>query len=733
MTPFIHERGTVLSVITGTCILISIFTYSNQEGHTRMDLRTKLLLGVGIALIAAFTLVALFSAISMEASYEKLERLDMERSVATTMNALETDMKNTYSTARDYSAWTDTYRFVNGENPDWIRENMGPDFFSRFSMDHVLIFNRTGHLIFSMQFNDSALQIEPAPGILIDDIGKFNMAMEAIRSEKGSYGILESSTGPVLISSHPILTDDYEGPAAGSLHLAHQLDEEYLADLSVRTGHTVSVVPSAEVFGNASLAGIASQFSSGKAVAVQPVNENIVSGYIPLEDQQSPADYYLVVSKPRTVYNTGMQGIVTFLSSLAVAGICLIIFVLLFVDRIILSRLNAIIRRVRARKAVGNMPGLAEPDSADELTRLAVTIDPVFAELAESEERIAESEERYRMLAESARDLIFIIDKDDTVAYVNTFGAQSFGLSREEIIGKPRSTLFRGDVGDRQRESLRQVLSTGQPFKIEGSLPLPNGEIWQDTLLVPLRDTHGTIHAVMGISRDITDRKNAEDALSSVNKKLNLLSTITRHDILNQLTALATYLELSRDYADNPTLRDFISKEQEIAAIIDREINFTRDYQDLGEVVPVWQNVSSTIAAVRRSLMPGNVKITTEVSGVEVYADALFEKVFFNLIDNALKYGGAELSSIRFSARREGDALVITCEDDGVGIPPEDKARIFERGFGTHTGLGLFLSREILGITDITIAETGTYGSGARFEITVPEGKYRFPVMDHKG
>lgn len=691
-----------------------------------MDLRTKLLLGIGIALIAAFTLVALFSAISMQTSYLALEKVNTEGSVKTTMNALETDMKSAYSTTRDYSAWTETYRFAHGENPDWIRENMGADFFSRFPMDRVLIFNSTGYLIFSMQFNDTTLEIEPAPGIFIDDIGKFNMAVEAIRSERGSFGILEAATGPVLIASHPILTDDYEGPAAGSFHLARILDDEYLTDLSARTGHRISVISAQEVFGNASLAGVASQFSSGKAIAIQPENNDMISGYVPLEDQQSPADYYLVVSDPRTIYNTGMTGIVTFLSSLAVAGICIIIFVLIFVDRIILSRLNAIIRRVRTRKTEGNIPGQAAPDTGDELTRLAVTIDPVFAELAESEERIAQSEERYRMLAESARDLIFIIDKDDTIVYVNTFAAQSFGLPREEIIGTPRSTLFRGDVGDRQSESLRRVLSTGQPFKIEGSLPLPTGEIWQDTLLVPIRDTRGTITAVMGISRDITDRKHAEQALSNVNKKLNLLSTVTRHDILNQLTALATYLELSRDYADNSTLKDFISKEQQIAAIIDREINFTRDYQDLGEVVPVWQNVSSTITAVLRSLMTGDVKIVTDVSGVEVYADALFEKVFFNLIDNAIKYGGAKLSSIRFSARRAGDALVITCEDDGVGIPPEDKERIFERGFGTHTGLGLFLSREILGITDITIAETGTYGSGARFEITVPEGMYRF-------
>jgi signal transduction histidine kinase len=68
---------------------------------------------------------------------------------------------------------------------------------------------------------------------------------------------------------------------------------------------------------------------------------------------------------------------------------------------------------------------------------------------------------------------------------------------------------------------------------------------------------------------------------------------------------------------------------------------------------------------------------------------------------------------------------VITYEDDGAGIPAQDKENIFRRGFGKHTGLGLFLSREILAITGITIRENGEPGKGVRFEILVPRDMYR--------
>ncbi len=93
-------------------------------------------------------------------------------------------------------------------------------------------------------------------------------------------------------------------------------------------------------------------------------------------------------------------------------------------------------------------------------------------------------------------------------------------------------------------------------------------------------------------------------------------------------------------------------------------------------------------------------------------------------MDNAVRYGG-KITTIRFSVLERDEDHLIVCEDDGDGIPAMEKEKIFERGFGKNTGLGLFLSREILAITGITITETGEPGKGARFEMTVPKGMWR--------
>ena len=230
-----------------------------------------------------------------------------------------------------------------------------------------------------------------------------------------------------------------------------------------------------------------------------------------------------------------------------------------------------------------------------------------------------------------------------------------------------------------------------------------------------------------GTHMDITRLKQMEDALRQANMKLNLLNSVTRHDISNQLMALKGYLALSkRNLADPAITAEWIAKEERIADILERQIAFTRYYQDMGVNEPVWQNVGGNVGKAAAALSPGKVKIVDGHPDLEVFADLLFEKVFYNLIDNALRYGGERLTTIRISSQETDDGLVLACEDDGAGISDNDKKHLFERGFGKNTGFGLFLVREILGITGITIRETSEPGHGARFEMLVPKGMYRF-------
>jgi len=248
---------------------------------------------------------------------------------------------------------------------------------------------------------------------------------------------------------------------------------------------------------------------------------------------------------------------------------------------------------------------------------------------------------------------------------------------------------------------------------------------WHTSSAVPTRDETGRIVGFYGIARDITERKKTEDALRLANRKLNLLSGIARHDINNQLSVLRGYLSILQKKPHDPTLDSYFQNASTAAERISSIIRFTKEYEEIGVRAPGWENYRAIVDTAAKETTLGEVLVNNDLpSGNEVFADPLILKVFYNLMDNAVRYGG-KITTIRFFVENSGEDHIIICEDDGKGIPADEKEKIFERGFGKNTGLGLALSREILSITGITIRETGIPGDGARFEMTVPKGMYR--------
>jgi len=132
-----------------------------------------------------------------------------------------------------------------------------------------------------------------------------------------------------------------------------------------------------------------------------------------------------------------------------------------------------------------------------------------------------------------------------------------------------------------------------------------------------------------------------------------------------------------------------------------------------------------TLAEKAASSVPlDGIRLEVETGPLEVFADPLIEKVFINLVDNSVRHG-EKTAEIRISFRDLDDVGLILFEDDGVGVAAPHKERIFHQAFGRNTGYGLFLAREILGITGISIRETGLEGEGARFEMKIPKEHYR--------
>ncbi len=344
-----------------------------------------------------------------------------------------------------------------------------------------------------------------------------------------------------------------------------------------------------------------------------------------------------------------------------------------------------------------------------------------------SEEIVCEAMQKYETLFSSVPTGIIVTDENGAIIEVNQHAARILHVSREELIDKgisrPEWTIFKNDgtiVSSSQTYPLRELLKQGENIAgIEIGIQNPNGEIaWIMATASLLRlKGYGSVISFL----DIGEQRRISQALTMVNKKLSLLTSITRHDVKNSLTALKGFLYLLAEEIDTKSEKELIDRIGSITGDIERKIVFTSTYQNIGAESPQWQNISYLVDALNADGM----KVVNELKGLEVFADQMLGMVFENLIQNSLMHG-EKVSQILLSKRQEGQDLIILYEDDGIGIPNSEKENIFERGYGKNTGFGLFLIREILSITGLSIRETGKYGEGARFEILVPQGSYRF-------
>jgi len=227
------------------------------------------------------------------------------------------------------------------------------------------------------------------------------------------------------------------------------------------------------------------------------------------------------------------------------------------------------------------------------------------------------------------------------------------------------------------------------------------------------------------LEREIEHRMQAEEALRQANAKLNLLSDITRHDMLNKLNAIGLISNLiGKKNPDDPGLAAALSNLDSQVQALTEMVLFTRDYQELGSHCPQWQELGTVIRGVMDKKIPVEISVAFPAGEYEVCADPLLGRAFYNLLDNAVRHGQT-VSRITIRGMPIDAGFSLVWEDDGTGIPTEEKERIFLKGYGKNTGLGLFLVREILATTGISIRESGEPGKGARFELVFPESMVR--------
>jgi PAS domain S-box-containing protein len=337
------------------------------------------------------------------------------------------------------------------------------------------------------------------------------------------------------------------------------------------------------------------------------------------------------------------------------------------------------------------------------------------------EMELKESEAFHRQLMSNVSSGVVIIDPETRmIETANEAAAVLFGTAKENIVGHRCHSYLCPAL-----EGACPVCDQGQEVDNADRVMLCADGGKRPILKTVKRTNIRGKEKLLECFVDITDRKHAEEALRQANIKLGILNNVTRHDISNQIMVVNGLIELVRQkHVNNPSMSQFLDKLSRAASNVQRQIAFTKDYQGLGIETPTWISVGRQITDAFEMLRPPGAILDDMVEHVELLTDPLAEKVFYNLVDNSIRHGG-HVTRIKMSNKPVGDAMSIIYEDDGVGISEEYRKHLFEKGFGKNSGYGLFLIREILAITGITITEKGQAGKGVRFEMLVPPGAWR--------
>jgi len=352
-------------------------------------------------------------------------------------------------------------------------------------------------------------------------------------------------------------------------------------------------------------------------------------------------------------------------------------------------------------------------------------------------------------------DLLLVLDQNLVINQVNEPFIKLFGLSPDTLIGLPVTrSPFMPYLSDNNVSLISEAARGTEHCHIDRIEINGQGYFFKFKLIPLVFDQGGQGLAVIleditelkkyqqhleqlveertlelkitneHLVKEIDERRKVENALHQINAKLNLVSSIARHDILNRLTVIYGIISLLQQGISDPKFVGYLKKAEESAIAIKRQIEFTRDYKNMGLEKADWQDVKDSLRQSCENVDLKGVSMDIFSDNLEIFADPWLRKVFSNLIDNTLRYA-EHVTKISVSFRESENGLDLFFEDNGIGIPSDEKEKIFERGYGKNIGYGLFMVREILAITDLTIRETGEPGKGARYEIHVPKRYYR--------
>ncbi len=508
-----------------------------------MKLRAKTLLIVSLTLVSLVGVLFATSSLILLRSLKQAEVENTRQTVKGVLNVFSQTKEDFSARFDDWSAWDDTYNFINTGNKEYIESNLVAEQLASLRVNLVLFLNRSGNLVFGTSLDLSNKELNPVPDDIKPYLSLNNLLLEHDESSSRHNGILMLSGGPMLITSQPIVTSKGVGPIQGTVIFGRYLNQAQLDRLKKITGLSLDIYSLNESQSNPDIRAVREKLildnyiqknkSSGQTylsetlaitenygpILVKPVNQQIIAGYTLIKDIYGEPALILRVDIPREIYKQGGISQRYLGTSLLLVGFCFGGCTIILLERLVLSKLaevSADVMRIGKRKDLSMRLPIK---GNDELSSLANTINEMLSALESSQNERRETQERYRAVVEQSSEGIFLFDAD-------TKRIIEANETLEKLLGYSNNCLFGVSIYDIFEESqvsidtsVQLVLSQHSHFIGERQYRRKNGSLVSCEVSANIIWYEGR-KAVCAVVRDITERKKAEAALQENEKRL---------------------------------------------------------------------------------------------------------------------------------------------------------------------------------------------------------------------
>jgi PAS domain S-box-containing protein len=535
-----------------------------------MQLRKKTLLIIGAALISLIMVLYATASTILLHDFHNLEAQYVRQDVARALDALDEDLSSLNTSAQDYAEWDDTYSFVYTQDENFVKSNFVDSTFVYLRLNLLVLLDSSGNTIFSKGFDLKSQTEIPIPESLKQHLTDALLDSSTLGGSRraAKTAVLTLPEATLLIASRPIFNSNAEGPARGTLILGRYLDSREIALLSERTHLSVDfTLPSLDFkvgAGNYSGPGAKAMASRSKQdleniklkisnlksveILVKPLSDTLVAGYALIRDIHGNLALQVRVETERIIYRQGQATLELFTLSTLGVGLIFSAITLLLLEKLVLARLASLSTSVSNIAARGDLDLRVHMAGGDELASLADTINRMLEALSNSQFERNETEDRYRLMAENSTDMITRHNPEGIFIYVSPASRALLGYEPSELVGRVPNDYFHPDDLEIIAKAHSKVLALPVTYTVSYRIRHKDGQyIWFETTSRTIRDPQtGAVQEIIGISRDITVRKQTEQELRESEAAIKALYQVTsapRTDPLNHLSTFDLRLQ----------------------------------------------------------------------------------------------------------------------------------------------------------------------------------------------